>query len=158
MMATPPLSLARRSLQFLFVVIAGALLDLGADFLDAAFDITLLAFAADDGGVLFVRDNLLGAAEVLKRGGLELAAGLFRDHRTTGEDGNILQHGLAAVTKARGFDGQHVQHAAQFVQDEGGESFAVDIFGDDDEFALANLDEFFEKWERYPAQQRSSSR
>ena len=66
------------------------------------------------------------------------------DDRTAGQDGNILQHGLAAITKARGFDSQHVQHAAQFVQDERSQSFAIDIFSDDDEFALADLNEFFE--------------
>ena len=55
------------------------------------------------------------------------------------------KHGLAAVAKAGGFDGEHVQHAAQFVQDKSGEGFAVDIFSDDDEFALADLDEFLEQ-------------
>ena len=56
--------------------------------------------------------------------------------------GDILQHGLAAVAKAGGLDSQHVQHAAQFVQHQGGQRLAVDIFGDDDQFTLAKLDEF----------------
>ena len=72
-------------LKFFLVVIAGALVDLDADFLDAGFDIILLALAADDGCVLFVRDNLLSAAEVLNGCGFELAAGLFRDNLSTGE-------------------------------------------------------------------------
>ena len=78
-------------LKFFLVVIAGALVDLGADLLDAAFDFALLALAADDGGVLLVSDNLLGAAEVLEGGGFEFAAGLFRDDLSTGEGGDILR-------------------------------------------------------------------
>src|SRR4030095_15027735 len=117
----------------------------GADFLDATIDFALLAFATDDGGVLFVRDNLLGATKVLQGSGLELAAGLLDDHGARGESSDILQHGLAAITKARGFDGEHVQHAAEFVEDEGGEGFTINIFSNDDEFALADLNEFFEQ-------------
>ena len=61
-----------------------------------------------------------------------------------GQGGDVLQHGLAAIAKARGLDGQHVEHAAQFVQHQGGQRFAVDVFGDDDQFALADLDQFLE--------------
>ncbi len=70
---------------------------------------------------------------------------LFGDHRAAGQDGDVLQHGLAAVAKARGLDGEHVEHAAQFVQHEGGQGFAVDVFGDDDQVALADLDEFLQQ-------------
>src|SRR5687768_540527 len=87
-------------LKFFLVVIAGALIDLGADFLDAAFDVALLAFATNDGCILFVGDDFLSAAKVLKGSGLKFAARLFRDHGATGERSNILQHGLAAVTTA----------------------------------------------------------
>ena len=78
-------------------------------------------------------------------GGFQLAAGLFGDDLSAGQDGNILQHGFAAVAEARGFDGQDVQHAAQFVQHQGGQGFAVNILGDDDQVALADLDEFLQQ-------------
>ena len=116
-----------------------------ADFLDAAFDLALLAFAADNGGVLLVGGNLIGAAQVLNGGRLELAAEFLGDHRAAGQDSDILQHGFAAIAKARGFNGQHIEHAAQFVQYESGEGFAIDIFSDDNEFTLANLDEFLQQ-------------
>ena len=43
------------------------------------------------------------------------------------------KHGLAAVAEAGGLDGRDVQGAAQLVDDQGGERFAVDVLGDDDE-------------------------
>jgi hypothetical protein len=53
-------------LELLAVVVGGGLLDLGADLLDAALDVGLLAGAVDDRGVVLVDRDLLGAAEVLR--------------------------------------------------------------------------------------------
>src|SRR5690606_23410535 len=77
-------------LQLLAVIVAGGLVDLDADFLDAAFDVRLLALAADDGGVFLVGNNLLSAAEVLNGDGFELASHFFGHNLTTSEDSNIL--------------------------------------------------------------------
>ena len=99
-------------LQFLLVVIAGALVDLSADFLDAAFNTALGALAADDGCVLFIGDYFLGAAKVLNGRGLKLAAGLFGNHSAAGQDSDILQHGFSAITKTRSFNSNDIQHAA----------------------------------------------
>ena len=63
---------------------------------------------------------------------------------TTGEDGDVFEHGLAAVTEARCLDGGHVQGAAQLVHHESGEGFTLDVFGDDEE-RLAGLGDFLEK-------------
>jgi hypothetical protein len=53
-------------LQLLAVVVRGGLLDLGADLLDAALDRLRIAGAVDDGGVVLVDDDALGAAEVIE--------------------------------------------------------------------------------------------
>ena len=63
MTATPPTSLARRSWSFSLVVVGGGVIDLRADLLDAAFDFARLAAAFDDGGVVLVDGDFLGAAE-----------------------------------------------------------------------------------------------
>jgi len=55
-----------------------------------------------------------------------------------GENGDVLEHGLAAVAEAGGLDGADVQGAAQVVDDEGGQGFAFDILGDDEK-RLAGL-------------------
>ena len=55
-----------------------------------------------------------------------------------GEDGDILQHLLAAVAEAGGLDAHHVQGAAQTVHDQGGQGLALHILGDDEQL-LAGL-------------------
>ena len=88
-------------LQLLAVVVGGGLLDLGPDLLDAALDVGLLAGAVDDRGVVLVDDDALGAAEVLQRDVLELEPELLGDQPAAGEDGDVLEHGLAAIAEAR---------------------------------------------------------
>ena len=92
-----------------------------------------LPAAFDDGGVVLVDGDALGAAEVLELDVLELDAEVFGDGLAAGEDGDVLEHGLAAIAEAGSLDGRDIQRATQLVDDEGGECFAVDVFRDDDE-------------------------
>ncbi len=62
---------------------------------------------------------------------LELHAEIFGDHLTAGQDRDVLQHGLAAIAEARGFDGRNLQAATQLVDHECCQRFAFDIFSDD---------------------------
>ena len=48
-----------------------------------------------------------------------------------GEDRDVLQHGLAAVTEAGGLDGGGLEGAADLVDDQGREGLALDVLGDD---------------------------
>ena len=50
--------------ELLAIVVAGGVVDLAADLVDAALDVGALAGAFDDRGVVLVDDDLLGAAEV----------------------------------------------------------------------------------------------
>src|SRR5690349_7160083 len=120
--------LGQTLLQLLTVVVRGGFLDLRLDLLNARLDVGLLAGAADDRGVLLVDHHLLGAPEHLQRDVLELDAEIFRDRLTTGQNRDVLQHGLAAIAEARSLDGGNLEAAAQTVDDEGGERFAFDIF------------------------------
>ena len=125
-------------LQLLAIVVRGGILDLGADLLDPAGQFLLVAGAIDDGGVVLVDDHALGGAQVIDRDVLQLDAEILGDHLAAGEDGDILEHGLAAVTETRGLDRGHVQGAAQLVDHQGGQGLAVHVLGDDDE-RLAHL-------------------
>src|SRR5262249_16322275 len=87
-------------LQLLAVVVRGGLLDLRLDLADARLDVLALAGAVDDRGLLLLDDDLLGAAEHLQRHGLELDAEVLRDQLAAGEDGDVLEHGLATVAEA----------------------------------------------------------
>src|SRR2546428_810811 len=97
--------LGKALLELLLVVIAGGVFDLLADLLDTAFDVRGLAGAFDDRGVVLVDGVLLGAAEVLKLHVLELDAEVFGDGLAAREGGDVFEHSLTAVAKARGLDG-----------------------------------------------------
>src|SRR6478735_4623004 len=122
--------LGQTLLQLLTVVVRGGFLDLRLDLLDARLDVGLLAGPADNGGVLLVDHHLLGATEHRERDVLHLDAEVFRDRLTTGQNRDVLQHGLAAIAKARSFDGCDLQTTAETVDDQSGKSFAFDVFGD----------------------------
>src|SRR5574343_1482343 len=98
-------------LQLFAVVIGGGFLDLDADLLDAGFNGSGIAGAVDDGGVFLGDFNALGLAQILQGGLLQGQTGLFGDDGTAGQDGDIFQHGLATVAKARGLDGDGLQDA-----------------------------------------------
>ena len=55
-----------------------------------------------------------------------------------GEDGDILEHGLAAIAEAGRLDGGNLEPAAQLVDHQRGDSLAFDVLGDDDQ-RLARL-------------------
>ena len=74
----------------------------------------------------------------------QLQAQVFADHGAAGEHGHVAQHRLAAVAEARGLDRTDVEHAAQLVDDQGRQRFALDVLGHDQE-RLARLRDLFEK-------------
>jgi hypothetical protein len=75
-----------------------------------------------------------------------LDAEVFGDHRAARQDGDVFEHGLAAVAEARSLDGSDLEAATQLVDDERSEGFAFDVFSDDDQ-RLAGLDDGFENRE-----------
>src|SRR5690606_14964834 len=131
-------------LQLLAVVVAGAALDLDLNLFDARLDLVRIASAIDDGRVVLRGDDLRRTAEIGDLHGLQLAAPLCGDHLTTGEHGDVLEHGLAAVAEARRLDRQGVDGAPQLVKDQGRQRFAVHVLGDDDEVTAARLDQLFQ--------------
>ena len=114
-------------LELLTVEVGVGVLDLGLDLLDAALDGVGVAGAVDDGRVVLGHDDLAGAAELRELGVVELEAHLLGDDLAAGEDGDVLEHALAAVAEARGLDGDAGERAAQLVHDQGGESLALDV-------------------------------
>src|SRR5204863_1561826 len=95
-------------------------LDLGLDLSDAALDVVLVAAALDDGGLVLGDGHLAGAAQQVEGDVLELEADLLGDHLAAGEDGDVLEHGLAALAEARRLDGYGLERAADLVDDERG--------------------------------------
>ena len=78
---------------------------------------------------------------------LQLEADLLGDHLAAGEDRDVVQHGLAPVTEARGLDGDGLEGAADLVDDQRGQGLAVDVLGDDHQ-RLAGLHDLLQQREQ----------
>src|SRR5665213_3219428 len=120
-------------LELLTVVVGGGLFDLGADFLDATGDLGVFAAAVDDGGVVLVDGDALGGAEVFDLDALELDAEVFGDRLAAGEGCDVFEHRLATIAEAGGLYRGNIQRAAQFVDDESCERFAVYVLSNDEQ-------------------------
>ena len=118
-------------LQFFAVVIGGGFLDLGANLPAARFDVAFFADAVDDGGLVLGDVHPLARPQHVEGDVLQLDAEILGDDGATGQDGDVLEHGLAAITEARRLDGGDLQAATQLVDDQGGERLALDVLGDD---------------------------
>ena len=129
--ATPPASLASRSWSFSRSYSLSVVRDLAADHLGPALDRLGGAGPFDDRGVLAVDRDLLGAAEVGELDVLELDAEVLEDRLAAGQDGDVAEHGLAAVAVAGGLDGGDLEDAAELVDDQGRQGLALDVLGDD---------------------------
>lgn len=89
------------------------------------------AAAFNDGGLVLGDDDLAGGTQHLQADVVQGQANFLGNDLATGEDGDVGEHGLAAVTEARGLDGDGLEQATDLVQDQGGQGFALDVFGDD---------------------------
>ena len=66
---------------------------------------------------------------------LELDAEVFGDELAAGQDRDVFQHRLAAIAEAGRLDRDAVDVAADLVDDQRRERFAIDIFGDQNDRA-----------------------
>src|SRR5690606_13602224 len=134
-------------LELLAVVVRVAVLDLGADLVDAALDLVGRAGTVDDGGLVLGDDDLARLAQQVERGVLQLEADLLGDDLAAREDGDVAEHGLAAVAEARGLDGDGLEGAADLVDDQGRQGLALDVLGDDQQ-RLARLHDLLQEREQ----------
>ena len=118
-------------LELLFVVVRGGVLDLRLDLGHSGLDLVRLAGSVDDRRVVLGGNDATRRPEVLRRDRVELAADLLADDRAAGQDGDVAEHLLAAVAEARGLDRQHLDRAAELVDDQRRKGLTVDVLGDD---------------------------
>src|SRR4051794_40538913 len=136
-------------LELLAVEVGVGVLDLGLDLVDAALDGVAVTGAVDDRRRVLGHDDATGAAQLRDLRVLELEAHLLGDDLAAGQDGDVLEHALAAIAEARGLDGHARERAAQLVHDERREGLALDVLGDDQQ-RLARLDGLLEDREDVP--------
>src|SRR6266702_4187631 len=118
-------------LQLFLVVIAGGFLDLGADALDPRLDRLGIAGTVDKGRLFLVHFDTLRRTEVLQRRLLQGQADFFGNDLAAGENGDVFEHGLAAVAEPRRLHRAGLEDAAQVVHDQRREGFVFDFLGDD---------------------------
>ena len=102
--------------------------------------------AVDDRRVFLLDAHPLGLAEHLKGHVLELDAEVLGDHGAGGEDRDVFEHRLAAISEAGRLDGRDLEAAAQLVDDKRRQRFSLYVFGDNEQ-RLASLDDGLEDGE-----------
>src|SRR5699024_7830319 len=130
--------LGQALLQLLAVPVGVGVLDFGADLGDTSGHSVIGPGTIDDGGVVLGDGDGAGVAELFQGDLVELHAHIRGDDLAAGEDGEVLEDGLATVTEARCLDGGDVEDAAQLVDDQRRQCFALDVVGDDEQ-RLAGL-------------------
>src|SRR3954462_11694647 len=130
-------------LQLLAVEVGVGVLDLGLQLLDPTLDPVGVTGAVDDRRRVLVDDDAAGLPELRQLRVLELQSHLLGDHFRTAQDGDVLEHALAAVTEARRLDGDGGERAAQLVDHDRRERLALDVLGHDQQ-RPARLDDLLE--------------
>ena len=142
MTATPPTSLAMSFLQLLAVEIGGRLFDLGFNLLDSGLD-----------GFRFMplpsTIVVLSLSEVTRRALPRSSTVTESSLRPTSSEMTLppvrmaisSSIALRLIAESGGFDGQDIDRAAQLVDYQCGQGFAIDILGDDEQ-VLGNLEDF----------------
>ena len=131
-------------LELLPVEFRSGVFDLGFDLVNPALDGFFGALALNDGGLVLGGRYAAGGPEVFDGCGVQFLAGLLTDNGAAGEDGDVFQHGLPPVAETRGLDGQNAEGAAERVDHQGSQSFAVHVLGDDHDVLLADLEQFLQ--------------
>src|SRR5689334_15551739 len=140
-------------LQFLLVVIRGRLLDLRAQLGAASRNVRLLAGSVDYRRAVLVDTHLLCRAEHVERHAFQLDAEILADNLAAGEDSKVLEHGFAAVAKARRLDRRYLEPAAQLVDDERRQRLALDVLSHDQQRIAALNNGFEEREDRLESRQ-----
>ena len=101
---TPPASSATRSCSFSRSQSESVRAISACSCATAALTSLRIARAVDDRGVVLGHHNPTGAAQHVEADLVELETNLGSDDLAAGQDGDVLEHGLAAVTKGRSLD------------------------------------------------------
>ena len=128
-------------MELFAVVVAGRFFNLCPDLAYPAFQGLAIPGAINDGGIVLVDANGLGSAQITQSYGFKFDALFFTDHLAARQNGNVVQHGFAAVAKTRGLHGTNLECPPQFVDYQGGKRFPFHIFSNNEERSshLGNL-------------------
>src|SRR5699024_10689560 len=143
----PASQLGNAFLKLFAIVVGSGFFDLNTDLLDAGLDGLTVASTVDDRGVFLADFHTLGLAQVFQGGGFEGHAGSVGDAHTTRQDGDVFEHGFAAIAKAGCLDGSSLDGATNVVDHQRCQCFAFNVFGDDQQ-GTAGLGDILENGEQ----------
>ena len=128
-------------LQFFLIVIGGRFLDLRTDLLDAGFNVSSDTRAIDNGRIFLGDFNALSLPQLVERGFFQCQANFLGDHLASRQNGDIFEHGLAAIAKAGRLDSTGLKDTAYIVDNQCRQRFTLNIFGNDQQrtACLGNL-------------------
>ncbi len=129
--ATPPASLARRSWSFSRSQSESVSSISRLIWEIRPFTSSSAPAPSTIGRVVLGDDDAPRPTQQVERGVLELEPDLLGDELGAGEDGDVAEHGLAALAEAGRLHGDGLEQAADLVDDERGERLALDVLGDD---------------------------
>ena len=131
--------LRKAFLKLFFIIIGGRFFDLGFDGFDASFDVFLLPMPSTIVVLSLSTLTCFARPSISIVASFEIKANFFRNHCTARKRSNILQHCFSSVAKARSFYRNAVEYAAQLIDYESSESFAFNVFSNNEQlFALLN--------------------
>ena len=122
-----PHQLGQPLLQLLPIIVAGGLLNLNPDLLDPTLQGTAFAHPLDNGGVVLVDAYPLGPTQIVHVHIFQLDPQILGDDPTAGENGDVLQHGLAPVPEAGGLDRRTPKGSADLVDHQGGQGLPLHL-------------------------------
>jgi hypothetical protein len=79
----------------------------------------------------------LSRAQVSQRDFFQSQAHFFGNHFAACQDGDVFEHGFAAVAKAWGFNGNQFSNATDGIHHQRSQRFAIDIFSHDQQRATS---------------------
>lgn len=94
------------------------------------------------------RVTRLAFTQVLQGGAFQAQTDLFGDDGTAGQNGDVLQHGLATVAEARCLDGSDFDDATHVVHNQSRQGFAFNVFGHDQQWT-AGFGNGFQHWQHF---------
>ena len=118
-------------LQFFFIEIRSGFRNLCTDLSNTCSNSIFITQAINDSSQFFGYTNLTCAAKVCHACAVQFTANFFTDNGCTGQSSDILQHCFTTVAEARSFNSNSLEGATQFVNNQGCQCFAFNIFSDD---------------------------
>ena len=115
-------------LQLFTVIIGGRFFNLFTNLSRAGSNQILLAVTVNDSRVIFGNFDSFRRTQHIQSNIFNLHAQLFGNNLSTGQNGNILQHGFAAIAETRSLNRTNLQAAANTVDNQRSQSFAFNVF------------------------------